>query len=204
MPVSDFPPAFASGLRPQAFPDRPADGLRRRPAGTDGISRFSCMERPRMRRVSDSAGPMTRLAMAPPTVLPSRPQYAVGIPEGVITELNGWPACSPVNACGVPLRARRHDSGPWRAWHGVASGEAGSLRLPRATLSFATPCRFSPALHCVTRTPSRARTIPSPRTGGSCWRANRTAGDGVLSTASRRAVRPRSVVRISRTQPVKR
>ena len=34
-----------------------------------------------MRRVSDSAGPMTRLALAPRIVLPSRPPYAVGAPE---------------------------------------------------------------------------------------------------------------------------
>ena len=113
MPMSDFPPAYASGLRPQAFPDRPTDGLRRRWAGADGISRFSCMELPRMRRVSDSAGPMSRLALTPRIVSPSLPPYEVGAPEGVISELNGWPACSPVNAYNVPLRTRRHDSGPW-------------------------------------------------------------------------------------------
>jgi len=66
-----------------------------------------------MRRVSDSAGPMSRLALAPRIVLPSLPQYEVGTPEWVISELNGWPACSPVNAYDVPLRPRRHDSGPW-------------------------------------------------------------------------------------------
>ena len=113
MLVSDFPAAYASGLWPQAFPDRPADGLRSRPAGATGISRFSCMERPRMRRVSDSAGPMSRLALSPRIVLPSLPQYEVGTPEWVISELNGWPACSPVNAYDVPLRPHRHDSGPW-------------------------------------------------------------------------------------------
>ena len=112
--MSDFPPAFASGLWPQALPDRPADGLRGQSAGTDGISRFSCMELSRMLRVSDSAGRMSRLALAPRILLPSLPPYEVGAPEGVITELNGWPACSPVNACDAPLRTRRHDSGPWR------------------------------------------------------------------------------------------
>jgi len=114
MLVSDFPPAYASGLWPRALPDRPADGLRGRPTGTDGISRFSCMELSRMLRVSDSAGRMSRLALAPCILLPSLPPYEVGAPEEVITELNGWPACSPVNACDAPLRTRRHDSGPWR------------------------------------------------------------------------------------------
>jgi len=66
-----------------------------------------------MLRVSDSAGRMSRLALAPRIVLPSLPPYEVGVPEGVITELNGWPACCPVNACDAPLRTRRHDSGPW-------------------------------------------------------------------------------------------
>ncbi len=111
--VSDFPAACASGLWPQAFPDRPAVGLRGRLAGAAGISRFSCMERPRMRRVFDSAGPMSRLALAPRIVLPSLPGDEVGAPVRVISELNGWPACSPVNAYDVPLRTRRHDSGPW-------------------------------------------------------------------------------------------
>ena len=66
-----------------------------------------------MHRVSDSAGRMTRLALSPCILWPSLPQYEVGAPEGVISELNTRPACSPVNACGAPLRARRHDSGPW-------------------------------------------------------------------------------------------
>jgi len=113
MLVSDFPAAYASGLRPQAFPVRPAGGLRLPPTGTAGISRFSGMERPRMLRVFDSAGPMSRLALSPRIVLPSLPDNEVGAPEWVITELNGWPACSPVNAYDVPLRPRRHDSGPW-------------------------------------------------------------------------------------------
>jgi len=66
-----------------------------------------------MRRVSDSAGPMTRLAIAPRIVLPSRPPYAVGAPKRVISELNGSPVCAPVNAYNAPSRPRRHDSGPW-------------------------------------------------------------------------------------------
>ena len=112
MGLSDFPAACMSGLWPQALPDRPVDGLRPA-AGATGISRFSGMELPRMLRVSDSAGRMSRLALAPRILLPSLPPYEVGAPEGVISELNGWPACSPVNAYDAPLRTRRHDSGPW-------------------------------------------------------------------------------------------
>ena len=66
-----------------------------------------------MRRVSDSAGPMSRLALSPRIVWPSLPPYEVGAPKRVITELNGWPACTPVNAYSAALRPRRHDSGPW-------------------------------------------------------------------------------------------
>jgi len=88
-----------------------------------------------MRRVWDSAGRMTRLALSPCILLPSLPPYEVGVPQGVITELNGWPACCPVNACRVPSGAHSHDS------HAVA----GRYCLPRKTLSFSTPCRFIPA-----------------------------------------------------------
>jgi len=125
--VSDFPTACTSGLWPQAFPDRPAIGqepphrvsvwkapLPGRWAGTAGISRFSNMECSRMRRVSDSAGPMSRLAIPPCIVWPSLPGYEVGAPVRVFSEFHGWPACTPVNAYDVPSRTRRHDSGPWR------------------------------------------------------------------------------------------
>ena len=114
MLVSDFPAAYASGLWPQAVPDRPADGLRGRTTRTAEISRFSCMEHSRMRRVIDSPVGLTRLALSPRILLPSLPFHEVGVPEGVITELNGWPAWSPVNACGRPSGTRSHDSGPWR------------------------------------------------------------------------------------------
>ena len=66
-----------------------------------------------MHRVSDSAGPMMRLALAPHIVWASLPPYEVAAPEGVISELNTWPACSPVNAYNPSSRTSRHDSGPW-------------------------------------------------------------------------------------------
>ena len=69
--MCDFPTAYTSGLWPQTFPDRPAGALRSLPTGAAGISRFSCMELPRMLRVFDSAGPITRLALSLRIVLPS-------------------------------------------------------------------------------------------------------------------------------------
>ena len=126
---------------PLAFPDRPDDDLRPLPTGADGISRFSCMELPRMRRVFDSAGPMSRLALSPHIVLPSLLVTRGRRPRGVISELNGWPACSPVNACSGPLRAHRHDSGPWRV---ATAFHIRLFHLPAVGRS-STPCRFIPA-----------------------------------------------------------
>jgi len=145
MGLSDFPAAYTSGLWPQAFPDRPFHNVWA-VAGAAGISRFSCMELPRMRRVSDSAGPMSRLALTPRIVLPSLPPYEVGVPKRVISELNGWPACSPVNAYGTPLRTHRHDSGPW--WVATAFHVRRFHPLLHAGLSrrfFLTP--ISPGKH---------------------------------------------------------
>ena len=143
MLVSDFPAAYASGLWPQAFPDRPAVGLPGRPTGAEGISRFSGMELSRMHRFSDSAGRVSRLAITPRILLPSLPFHEVGVPEEVISELNGWPACSPVNACRVPSRANSHDSGPWR----VATAFHVRLfhSLLHAGLSRRTECPLLPA-----------------------------------------------------------
>ena len=50
---------------------------RGRARGTAGISRFSCMELPRMRWVWDSAGRMTRLAPSPRIPWPSLPFHEV-------------------------------------------------------------------------------------------------------------------------------
>ena len=110
MPMSDFPAACASGLQPQAFPDRPPD---HQPEGTTGISRFSCIEFPRMHRVFDSVGPDCHWRLARRPVWPSRRVNTVGTPERLITELNGWPARTPVNASPATLPPLAHDSGPW-------------------------------------------------------------------------------------------
>jgi len=77
-----------------------------------GISRFSCIECPRMLRVYDSVGPISdslnnathRIAF--PIVQQGRH------PRAVISELNGWPALPPVNASRAASRLPAHDSGP--------------------------------------------------------------------------------------------
>jgi hypothetical protein len=57
-----------------------------------------------------------RLAVAPPTVLPSASANSVGALDCVISRLNTLPVRTPVNASPSPLRAPTHDSGtPWVA-----------------------------------------------------------------------------------------
>ncbi len=93
---------------PQAFPDRPAKAK----TGAVDISRFSCIECPRMLRVSGSAEPtldslysvLCRIAF--PHVVQGRHSKLV------ISELNGWPALPPVNASRATSRLPAHDSGP--------------------------------------------------------------------------------------------
>ena len=95
MPMSDFPAACASGVRSRTFPDRPEG---RRPSGATGISRFSCMKHPRVRRVSDSAAPDVASracgSARVPLPLSGRGRHA----EVVISELHTWPALPPVKA----------------------------------------------------------------------------------------------------------
>jgi hypothetical protein len=51
----------------------------------------------------------------------------------VISELNTWPVCTPVNASPASLRTQAHDS-----------EQDGEVLLSCAALSSATPCRFNP------------------------------------------------------------
>jgi hypothetical protein len=51
-----------------------------------------------MLRVSDSAALAAGSRLAPSAMLPSPSPYGVGTPDEAISELNGWPACAPVNA----------------------------------------------------------------------------------------------------------
>jgi hypothetical protein len=49
--------------------------------------------------------------MALPFVWPSVLLNDVGTPVAIISQLNTWPACAPVNASMVALRLAMHDSG---------------------------------------------------------------------------------------------
>jgi hypothetical protein len=51
------------------------------------------------------------LAITPPPVWPSALLNDVGTPVAIISQLNTWPACAPVNASMVALRLAMHDSG---------------------------------------------------------------------------------------------
>ena len=94
MGPSDSLETCMSGVRQDAFPDRPAPGR----VGVSRVSRFPCMEFPRMRRVSDSAASTRRLAIgvAHDVAFPLSEQGRHA--EKMISELNGWPACALVNA----------------------------------------------------------------------------------------------------------
>jgi hypothetical protein len=52
------------------------------------------------------------LALAHPSVLPSAMLNGVGTLIAIISQLNGRPACAPVNASMVALRRATHNSGP--------------------------------------------------------------------------------------------
>ena len=85
--LSDFPQLFIAVVLLR-FTARTSRCHPQRPAC--GISRFSCIERPRMHRVSDSAGPVGNSLhiaahrVAFPIVQQGRH------PKTVISELNGW------------------------------------------------------------------------------------------------------------------
>jgi hypothetical protein len=79
-------------------------------AGHDGISRFPCEEFPSMLRVSDCAESNSGSPCAPLTIWPSASDNSVGIPKNLISHLDGWPACAPVNASVEALRPLPHDS----------------------------------------------------------------------------------------------
>src|SRR5262245_64696790 len=108
MQPSDFPTPCMPDVRLVAFSGRPVA-----PSATGGvgISRFPCKEFPRMRRVFDCAGSVIGLPVAPITVWPSASDNGVGTPDWMISQLDGWPACAPVNASPPALRPSTHDSG---------------------------------------------------------------------------------------------
>ena len=77
MGSSDSLETCVSGVRQDAFPDRPAPGR----VGVSRVSRFPCMEFSRVRRVFDSAASRGGLRLASPLMLPSPYKYKVGTPK---------------------------------------------------------------------------------------------------------------------------
>ena len=124
-----------------------------RPGG-HGISRFSRMETPYMRRVSDRAGSAGGSRITPPTVWPSARYDSVGTPNSLISRLNTGPARTPVNASPAPLQTPTHDSGP--SWVATPFNVERSHLLLHAGLSR----RSITAGHRLGRTPR----TPPPRT----------------------------------------
>ena len=106
MRSSDFPTAFILGVRLAAFSRRSTQGV-----DEVGISRFPCEECPRMHRVCDCAGSEIGSPVASIPVWPSASDNGVGTPDWMISQLDGWPACAPVNASLPALRPSTHDSG---------------------------------------------------------------------------------------------
>ena len=73
------------------------------PVPVQGVSTHAQGLRPR--------GSMYGLPMTPSTMLPSASVNGVGTPDFIISRLDGWPACAPVNASPVASRPPAHDSG---------------------------------------------------------------------------------------------
>ena len=127
MQPSDFPETYMPGVWLPAFPDRPSPPSGE---GIPGISRFPCMEFPHVRRVFDCAGPSDGLRLAPPSVWPSASLNSVGVPDNLISQLNGWPVRTPVNASPPASRPSTHDLGSvWGAIRGRRLAEAGGARI---------------------------------------------------------------------------
>jgi len=110
MPMSDSPAASMSGLRPRAFPDR-AQG--RRPTGSRwglpvlGHRASAHAQGLRLRGAGPPLAYTATTRMAFPTLQRGRR------PRGVISELNGWPVRTPIDASPAALPPPAHDTGPW-------------------------------------------------------------------------------------------
>ena len=108
MESSDSPRTCTRDAWQNAYSRRPSPP----PAeGVLGVSRFSRMECSRMLRVCDSAAWSAGSRFASAFLWPSPSGDEVGTPIKVISELNGWPACAPVNASPATSRPPAHDSG---------------------------------------------------------------------------------------------
>ncbi len=107
--LSDFSPTWVTALRLAAFSVPPCSGSISQ--GIDEISQLPCKRFPDMRRVCDREGSRHDLRISPCFVWPSAFAHSVGIPNSLISRLNGWPAVSPVNASACVSRRLPHDSG---------------------------------------------------------------------------------------------
>jgi len=127
MPRSDSSPAFTSGVRLWAFPDRSAC------ADTEEVSRFSCMQLLSVPGVYDYAGPLAgsryrrRVCGLPPQVTGSASRIR-------FSQLNTLPTDPSIYASTAASRLPPQDSRP-----------GGSLLLSCKALSSSTACRFIPA-----------------------------------------------------------
>ncbi len=108
MGPSDSLETCMSVVRQEAFSDRPSPPL---DEGISRVSRFPRIELPHMLRFFDSAASAGNLRIPLPAVWPSPSGDKVGTPIEVISELDGWPACAPVNASPATLPPPAHDSG---------------------------------------------------------------------------------------------
>ena len=136
MGPSDSLETCMSVVRHDAFSDRPPPSSG---AGVSRVSRFPCKEFPRMRRVFDSAASMGGLRWSSLMMLPSPCQNKVGTPNELISELNGWPACAPVNASPAMLPPPAHDSGLERFATPFLCGSFIRYSLPALTGAFSDP-----------------------------------------------------------------
>jgi len=92
----------------KAFSDRPPPTSAGAASGSPGSraeSFHACV------RVFDSAASCSGSRVPSLLILPSPHKHKVGTPIEVISELDGWPACAPVNASPAMLPPPAHDSG---------------------------------------------------------------------------------------------
>src|SRR6266849_5143825 len=92
-----------------------------------------------MLRVCDSAALPDGSRMSPSCIWPSPSQHRVGTPVKVISELDGWPVCAPVNASPATLRSPAHDSGSRRFANPFLCGSCIRYSLPVFPGAFAAP-----------------------------------------------------------------
>ena len=141
---SDSSPAYTSGVRLWAFPDRSAC------ADTEVVSRFSCMQFLSVPGVYDYAGPPTgsryrrRVCSLPPQVTGSASRIR-------FSQLDTLPTDSSVYASTAASRLPPQDSRP-----------GGSLLLSCKALASSTACRFIPAHYL---TPFLTPFLPLPGKG---------------------------------------